>query len=243
MNDYSRGSLGEVRDAQQLRISEVFSSLQGEGPSSGAPCVFVRLALCNLRCSWCDTKYTWDFERYSYADEVTEVPVAQLAAELTAAPEQRVVLTGGEPLLQQAGLARLLQLIPASVAVEVETNGTLAPDEALLARVDQWNVSPKLAHAGDALARRLRPAALAALAASTRAYLKFVVRGAADMAELDALVEQLGWPRERVFLMPEATSAAEHADRAPEIAALCQAHGYRFSARLHVLLWGGERGR
>ncbi|HYO97274.1 MAG TPA: 7-carboxy-7-deazaguanine synthase QueE, partial [Polyangiaceae bacterium] len=171
MNDYSHGSLGNVRDAQQLRISEVFSSLQGEGPSSGAPSVFVRLALCNLRCSWCDTKYTWDFEQYRYEDEVTEVPVAQLAAELAAAPEQRVVLTGGEPLLQQAGLTRLLELIPASIAVEVETNGTLVPEEALLARVDQWNVSPKLAHTGDPLAQRLRPAALTALATSARAYL------------------------------------------------------------------------
>ncbi|MGE0321573.1 MAG: hypothetical protein AB7S68_04680, partial [Polyangiaceae bacterium] len=66
-----------------LRISEVFASIQGEGVSLGAPCVFLRLALCNLRCSWCDTKYTWDWSQYRYADEVRERTLDEVLGEVS----------------------------------------------------------------------------------------------------------------------------------------------------------------
>ena len=229
--------------ADTLKINEIFASLQGEGPSLGAPSLFVRLALCNLRCDWCDTRYTWDFERYDPAREIHPTPVAEVAARIASAPDRRVVITGGEPLMQQAPLARLFELIPSSTAVEVETNGTVAPEPALAARVDQWNVSPKLAHAGDSADRRIRLDSLAALRDTGRAFLKFVLRSAADLAEAHALVDALAWPRERVFLMPEASTPDLHAERAASVAALCEEHGYRFTPRLHVLLWRGERAR
>ena len=60
----------------KLKLSEVFESIQGEGPSAGLPCVFVRLATCNLHCSYCDTKYTWDWQNYDYEREVRVVPLA-----------------------------------------------------------------------------------------------------------------------------------------------------------------------
>lgn len=228
---------------ESFKLSEVFSSLQGEGPSAGAPALFVRLALCNLRCSWCDTRYTWDFERFDYDAEVRSVPLAELSARIRDSREGRVIFTGGEPLLQQGTLAKLLQTLPDTLAIEVETNGTLAPEPALAARVDQWNVSPKLAHAGDPESRRIRPDALRALRATERAFLKFVLTREADLSEVDALVAELDWPRERVLLMPEGTTAEEHGRRAGLVAELCQRRGFRFSPRLHVTLWGGARGR
>ena len=79
--------------------------------------------------------------------------------------------------------------------IEVETNGTLAPEPALAARVDQWNVSPKLAHAGDPEARRIRIDALLALRDTGRAFLKFVLQSEQDWHETEALIERLGWPR------------------------------------------------
>ena len=94
-----------------LRLSEVFDSIQGEGVSLGKPCRFVRLALCNLHCHYCDTKYTWDFERFDYDAEVREVSVASLAEQFRSAPAKHVVLTGGEPLLQQRALSQVLALI------------------------------------------------------------------------------------------------------------------------------------
>ena len=232
-----------VTPPELLKLSEVFSSLQGEGPSAGAPALFVRLALCNLRCTWCDTRYTWDFERYDYDREVKSVPLAELSQQIRASGEGRVIFTGGEPLLQQRALAKLIETLPGSLTLEVETNGTLEPDPALAARVDQWNVSPKLAHAGDPESRRIRSDALLSLRRTERAFLKFVLRSEGDLAEVDALIHALDWPRERVLLMPEATSAEEHTARAGLVAELCQRRGFRFSPRLHVTLWGGARGR
>jgi organic radical activating enzyme len=232
-----------VRDPDVFKLSEIFTSLQGEGPSAGAPAVFVRLALCNLRCSWCDTRYTWDFDRYRYDDEVRETSVIEVLERVEASGARRLIVTGGEPLLQSAAIERLLGRLPADFTVEVETNGTLLPSPALLARVDQWNVSAKLAHSGESRERRLKPAALATLRDTGRAYLKLVVEGEADRDEVQALIDQLEWPRDRVYLMPQAALRDAHERGALPVAKLCGELGVRFSPRLHVLLWGGERGR
>lgn len=229
--------------APAVRLSELFSSLQGEGPSLGSPALFVRLALCNLRCRWCDTRYTWDFERYDYEREVFTLSAEELVARIVSSGARRVIFTGGEPLLQQRALQRVIGALDPATQIEIETNGTLAPEAALLARVNQWNVSPKLAHAGDDAARRIRLEALRALRQSERAFLKFVVESAGDSEEILALVRELDWPAERVCLMPQATSASELTQRSGFVAELCQRAGFRFSPRLHVLLWGGERGR
>ena len=225
-----------------LKVSEIFESLQGEGVSSGAPCVFVRLAQCNLHCSWCDTKYTWDFERYAYDDEVSERSVAEVAQLVNAAASRRLVLTGGEPLLQQRPLKELFARLAPDIVVEVETNGTIVPEPAALSRVNQWNVSPKLANAGDPEQFRIRPEALTALRDSGRAYLKLVVSGERDFAEADALVERLGWPSDHVLLMPEAADREQLRARSCAVADAARARSYRFSSRLHLELWGGRRG-
>ena len=225
-----------------LKVSEIFQSLQGEGVSSGAPCVFVRLAQCNLHCTWCDTKYTWDFERYRYEDEVREQTVAEVAQIVNAAPSRRLVLTGGEPLIQQRALKEFFARLAPDIAVEVETNGTIVPESAALARVNQWNVSPKLSNAGDPEQFRIRPEALAALRDSGRAYLKLVVDGDADFAEADALVARLSWPSDRVSLMPQAADREQLRARSFAVAEAARVRSYRFSSRLHLELWGGRRG-
>jgi organic radical activating enzyme len=226
-----------------IELSETFSSIQGEGASAGEPCLFVRLALCNLRCSWCDTKYTWDFRTHRYEDEVQTRSLESILAEILRAPERRVVITGGEPLVQQRALVPLLQRVPRGIVIEVETNGTLLPDAVLLERVDQWNVSPKLANAGEAERRRVHLDVLRTLAQTGRAYLKLVLEGPEDLAEAEALVTAAEWPKNRVLLMPRASTRAEYERVAPQVAALCAAPEYRFSPRLHVVQWDGARGR
>ncbi|HKO51429.1 MAG TPA: 7-carboxy-7-deazaguanine synthase QueE [Polyangiaceae bacterium] len=225
-----------------LKISEIFESLQGEGVSTGAPCVFVRLAQCNLHCSWCDTKYTWDFARYSYEDEVREQSVAEIAQLVNSTVSRRLVLTGGEPLLQQRALKEFFARLAPDIVVEVETNGTIVPEPAALSRVNQWNVSPKLSNAGDPEHFRIRPEALTALRDSGKAHLKLVVDCDADFAEADALVARLAWPKERVALMPQATNREQLRDRSFAVAEAARARSYRFSSRLHLELWGGRRG-
>jgi 7-carboxy-7-deazaguanine synthase len=226
-----------------LRLSEIFESIQGEGASAGAPSVFVRLATCNLRCSWCDTKYTWDWSQHRYEDEVRHVDVAEVAAQvLSKSDTHHLVVTGGEPLLQDGALVTLLAALPPERYVEMETNGTLLPSAALAGRVDQWNVSPKLANSGEPAVRRLVPSALAAFAATGRAWLKLVVETEGDLTETDELVRLLGWPLERVLLMPQAGSKEELAARAPLVERWARSRGVGTSPRLHVERWGGRRG-
>jgi organic radical activating enzyme len=224
-----------------FKLSEIFESLQGEGASAGQPAVFLRLALCNLRCTWCDTKYTWDFDSFRYEDEVHPTSTADVVAKIRAASARRLIITGGEPLLQEA---KLLELLPAlgDFVIEIETNGTRKPGPELLARVDQWNVSPKLASSGEPRERSFHPEALFALRDSGRAYLKLVVASEADFAEADRVLAELDWPRERVLLMPEARTRSELEARSPLVAAAALRRGVRFSSRLHVALWDGRRG-
>jgi organic radical activating enzyme len=225
-----------------LRVSEVFESVQGEGANTGKPCIFIRLAHCNLTCSWCDTKYTWDFASYDYAREVSLVPVRELAQRVQSAPSGHLVVTGGEPLLQQRALVRLLAELDPQIGVEVETNGTVVPLPALSARVNHWNVSPKLSHAGDRRSLRIRTDALATLRDTGCAWLKLVVCTAGDLQEIVELAAELRWPNERVLLMPQAATAAELRARLPEVKAWAAEHGYGWSTRLHIELWGGRRG-
>lgn len=225
-----------------LKLSELFVSLQGEGPSLGKPCVFLRLAGCNLHCRFCDTKYTWDFQTYVYEDEVRVRAIADVADEIVATGQSRLVITGGEPLIQRRALERLLALLPATFVVEVETNGTFSPGDVLEARVDQWNVSPKLENGGDPRAARVVPSALAALVATGRAYLKFVLDDPRDADEALSLAQELGVATDRVLFMPQAANRDELHARAPLVSAEALARGVGYSHRLHVELWGGRRG-
>ena len=227
---------------RSLKVSEVFESIQGEGASAGEPAVFLRLATCNLHCSWCDTKYTWDFNNHAYEAEVTTRLVDDVGRQIQAAAARRLVVTGGEPLLQQAGLAQLLHQLSTDHFVEVETNGTLEPKPELARRVDQWNVSPKLSGSGNRPGLRIRPRALAALAATGRAWLKLVVADEGDVLEAEQLIGELAWPKARVLFMPQARTRRELVLRAPFVENAARARGVGVSPRLHVERWDGRRG-
>jgi 7-carboxy-7-deazaguanine synthase len=227
----------------ELAVSEVFESVQGEGASAGEPCVFLRLAYCNLRCSWCDTKYTWDFTRFRFEDEVRFETLGDVAERLERFRSKRLVVTGGEPLLQAPALEQLFDVLAPTLAIELETNGTLAPSPRLLARVTQWNVSPKLAHGGDPATKRLRFEVLSALSPLPHAYLKLVVEGAHDLAEAEAVIAGSGWARERVLLMAQASSRVELRTRGALVESAARERGLRYSPRLHVERWDGARGK
>lgn len=230
---------------------EIFASVQGEGPSAGAPVAFVRLSRCNLACQWCDTPYTWHFDgderahrggiTYDRRANQVSVPVADVAARIRALGQSRLVVTGGEPLLQAGPLAQLLEMLD-DMSVEVETNGTTTAPPRLDIRIDQFNVSPKLAHSGNAAALALLPERLAAYAADPRAMFKFVIAAPGDVAEVLALKRAYAIPPARIFLMPEGTDSA--ALRAPMewLVPLCLEHGLRLSDRLHIHLFGDTRG-
>ncbi len=230
---------------------EIFASLQGEGPSLGRPVAFVRLSRCNLACTWCDTAYTWRFEgdnrphrdgrAFERAANQLVLDEAEVAARIMALGLDRLVITGGEPLLQGAALARMVALL-AGISVEIETNGTVAPHPALDCLVAQYNVSPKLAHSGNPAELALVPERLTAWAADPRAWFKFVVAAPEQVAEVLALAEEYGIPPGRIYLMPEGTDTITLRERERWLAPLALTHGMRMSDRLHIHLYGDTRG-
>ena len=225
-------------------VPEIFHSLQGEGANIGTATVFLRLAQCNLACSWCDTKYTWDWDNYSYEDEVMTLSVEEVMDAVLAYGCPHLVVTGGEPLLQQRDLASLgAGLKDAGFYCEVETNGTILPIPELARSIDQWNVSPKLANSGNPLARRVLPEVLEGFSDLPNALFKFVIATPADLDEVLGLRDRYHIPNERIILMPEGTSAAALRDRSPWVSDACVKEGFRFSTRLHILLWADQRGR
>jgi organic radical activating enzyme len=231
---------------------EIFASLQGEGASVGKPTAFVRLSRCNLACRWCDTAYTWRFtgDNRPHRDDLAferganqvVLDEEDVAARIAALGQDRLVITGGEPLLQGAALARMVALLPPGTAIEVETNGTVAPHPALDPLVSQYNVSPKLAHSGNPAELALVPERLAAWAADPRAWFKFVIASPDDLAEVLALRLGDALPAGRIFLMPEGTDSATINTRLRWLAPLALEHGLRLTDRLHIHLYGDTRG-
>lgn len=231
-----------------MRMIEMFYSLQGEGMLAGVPSVFVRLAGCPFRCRWCDTAYAWDYA----AGE--DLGVDRIVERMGRWSCRHVVLTGGEPmtgpdLSARAGLAELTHRLEGlDKHITIETAGTLfTPDLAC----DLMSISPKLSSsqsnpAGAATTHQAGMVDVQALSRLISAYpyqLKFVVQTPEDMHEVHRILDQSGpVDTERVMLMPEARTREELLARSPMVAALCKEAGFRFSQRLHILLWGNQRG-
>jgi 7-carboxy-7-deazaguanine synthase len=216
-----------------VRVSELFLSLQGEGPSAGSPAHFVRLQGCDVGCRWCDTRYAWD---------AAGGRVLELAALWTEAralgPAPMLVVTGGEPLECPELGALLDEALGRWDRVEVETSGLLPPP--LTHRRLAWNVSPKLPsvtpRAADTWAHT------AAWIAEPNATFKLVVGDDPDLEDALRLIERHRLPRERVMLMPEGLTDEALRPRALALVPACVRHGLRLSPRLQVWLWGARRG-
>jgi 7-carboxy-7-deazaguanine synthase len=241
-------------------IPEIFKSVQGEGRSAGRIRTFVRLSGCNLYCTWCDTAYTWNWRdnprphvldrpgaphAFVRAEEELRLDVDTIADRIVAMGAEGVVITGGEPLGQMAGVASLIAAIRArqpGAAIEIETNGTIAPSEALVQSVNLFMVSPKLGHAGVDARLALRPKVLRGFAGQDSAFFKFVARDATDVDEVAALADRIGIPRDRVYIMPEGTTATALDRVGAGIVDAVIGHGFAYSDRLHIRLFGDKRG-
>lgn len=240
---------------------EIFYTIQGEGRHVGRPSVFVRASLCNLHCHWCDTDYTWNWEgtrfehandampgyaKYAKSEWICEIPSDDLAQQIAMAyPCRNIVLTGGEPLLQQEGFAALMRAMKAmddGYFFEVETNGTLAPDPDFDRLIGQYNVSPKLANSRNEQQLRERPEALLFFAKSEKAYFKFVIAEKEDLGETLAICSRYGIPTYKIWLMPEGRSKEALQQRRLWLVEACKEHGFSYSDRLHIQAWGDRRG-
>jgi len=243
-----------------LKVNEMFGpTIQGEGKSVGKEVVFLRLSMCNLHCIWCDTPYTWNWfgtifahpQKYDRAKEECSMTTQDVLTSLRNLAERMdnkaLVVSGGEPLLQQAGLVEVLKhlklryLKSDSWWIEVETNGTIAPTNQMIALVDQFNVSPKLTNSQNPDRLRERPEVMKALAALPSSTFKFVISSVLDVNEVEKMVKTYNIPRHRVFLMPEGRTREELGKTRKMTLELSRCLGVNFSDRLHILRFGAKR--
>jgi len=226
-----------------MRIAEIFYSVQGEGSLVGVPSLFVRTSGCNLRCSWCDTPYT------SWSPEGEDLSIGEIldrAESLNAfGAAKHVVLTGGEPMIAPAIVELSERLRERGMHITVETAGTVFAPVAC----DLMSISPKLANSTPegvfkAQHEKLRQQAdvLRRLMANYDYQLKFVITREEDIGEVRAVVSQLNAPSGKVILMPEGINAEALRERGVWLTEICKRHGFRFSPRMHVDLYGNRRG-
>ena len=103
----------------EIKVSEIFTSFQGEGPYIGTPATFLRLYGCNLDCEWCDTDIS-TYEMLS-VDDVAEILMTQMEFNNI----NLLVITGGEPTLQMEEIKRLIKELPEDIKIQLETNGSI----------------------------------------------------------------------------------------------------------------------
>ena len=196
-----------------MRLTEIFYSMQGEGPAMGRPATFVRLAGCNLSCQGCDTdqKPCRDFS---------------LADVLESIKGPRAVITGGEPTLQMEQLSELISLLHSrGIEIDIETNGTNPIPEETLKQIHYAVVSPKLGSNFH----------LDFWAGKENVHIKFVL-GKAPWCWTPALLEQVvpDLARERVWIMAYGTD--QDMQGAREAWDLALRLGVNYSDRLHIRL-------
>lgn len=246
-----------VTPERELSISEIFGpTIQGEGPSQGRCVVFLRLGLCNLDCSWCDTPYTWDWTgkngvKYDKDTELKRLTVSNIYDQLDnlcSTLTDRVVISGGEPLLQQSSLVVLIdKLFANGITTEIETNGTVLLSDEMLTLdhigAVSFNCSPKLANSGVSLDKRIKSDALNTLRQASTVF-KFVVSTDADIKEIDDLLTTTlhGVPTQNVYIMPEGTTQNKIGSRLGWAFNIASQRGWSLSPRLHVLAFNDKRG-
>ena len=226
-----------------MQVNEIFKSIQGEGPNFGKPAIFLRTAQCNLKCTWCDTKYTWDWKNYDFQKEVKEMTIDEVKDAILDLEIKHLVITGGEPLLQQDDLADLLSFLKPDFYVEVETNCTILPNKMLTDLIDQWNVSPKTKNSGNPLELCENNECYYFFANQENCFFKYVVENESDIPEIKKFVTKYNIPENRVQLMTQASTKEEISMIEKSISELAKLHNFSFSPRLHVAMWGSQRGK
>lgn len=236
-----------------LNVSEWFTSIQGEGLSSGTPCHFIRLFGCNLNCWFCDSKFSrvgTEYKKLKYID------IINLCKEWRKKYPNigRIIISGGEVFLQNI-IPLLMILKIFNFKVEIETNGTLPSygmnDKNLIQQVykkelvDQINICPKLEGSQEkGKVHKMNNKSKFEQFKNFNYIVKFVIGNRKDLYNAKLLIEKCSIPKERIWLMP-LTIFNEEKDLGINklVWQMCLENNYRFCYRLHVAIWGNKRGK
>lgn len=242
-----------------MELSEMFKSVQGEGKRSGVPSFFIRTNYCNLRCRFtggnlCDTPYTsWD---PSDSLNIGKTEVSYIAGEFASSGCRDVVITGGEPAMQKDELLELciaLRSVNPDCFITLETNGTVFGEFAR--HINLASISQKLLssvpyagkHEEMHLSNMLNTYALKNYAGLKEQGVidvqwKFVFTGESDVAEILKLKSEIGMDSRDIYLMPEGITREQLEAKRDAAVTACLKHGFNYTDRLHILIWGNKRG-
>jgi 7-carboxy-7-deazaguanine synthase len=239
----------------KLAVSEVFYSIQGEGATMGKPSVFVRLGGCNLMCGGMGTQFdgelhngaTWRCDTVEVWMRAKSKPFKDILPDdcLNAIMnDAHLIVTGGEPLMQQDAVKEFIlfvrELINPNVFVEIETNGTIEPNEALKQQVDLFNVSPKLSNSGNDKSQTFNKKALKTFNEISSIF-KFVVSNEKDYEEIIADYSEI-IDRDKVYLMPAGENQELLNQNKEYVAELCITEHFNYCTRLHIEIWNQKTG-
>jgi len=224
-----------------VQIAEIFESIQGEGPWAGTSSLFIRTSGCNLRCWFCDTPYT------SWKPEGTARSLEELVRRVADCQAPDVVLTGGEPMLVPDLVPLTQRCRELGRRVTIETAGTV--DQPV--ECDLMAISPKLSNSvpNDPAwhdrheQARFRPLVIRSLLSRYNCILKFVIDRPEDVEEVQQWLSN--FPEADpgiVWLMPQARTREQLAEKADWLRRLARKHGFNFSSRLHIEMFGNVRG-
>lgn len=226
---------------------KIFFTLQGEGQSIGKPAVFLRLKFCNLRCGFCDTPFAVFPDREDFKKEGEQWTLQETADRIKAIwdvkndkIQKRLVITGGEPMLQYKAIDNLLDLLP-DWKFEIETNGTIEYTTYMANREVQFNISPKLNNSGNSLTLRYNKKVLRAFNIIPSSTFKFVVMENKDLEEIQKIINECGLDNNKIILMPEGVTIEAISKHGRDVADLCKEKGWRLVPRLQIFLWGLRR--
>lgn len=227
-----------------MQISEIFYSIQGEGPHIGVPAIFLRLSGCNLRCVWCDSKFTWNMKSGK------QMSTKQIIKALKKYPCKHLIITGGEPLLQQSAIRELLEELNSDNSlstkkstkshtyfIEIETSGSIQPQINEL--INQYNCSPKLSNSKN---RQINYQLSLPKFPKEKTWYKFVVDQPSDLGEIKKFIKDHKLPKDKIILIPQGITKIDILKRSKWLAETCKKENWRFSTRLHIEIWGNRRG-
>jgi 7-carboxy-7-deazaguanine synthase len=239
---------------------EIFHSVQGEGKNMGNPSVFIRTSLCNLHCIWCDTDYTWNWEKtrfkhnkdkdpnykkYKMNEMILELTIEDIYKRVKATNCYNIVLTGGEPMLQKDELAELMEFFKKKdekYFFEIETNGTIIPTPQFDNLIDQYNVSPKLKNSNNPKKLREKPKAYRFFSDNEKSVFKFVVSNKEDLNEILDIISKYSIKNDKIYLMPEGINKKELKERQLWLVEICKKYNMKYTDRLHIHIFGDKRG-
>lgn len=261
--------------SKKLLVNEMFASIAGEGLYAGTPNFFIRLVGCNLYCSWkgvmgasmCDSIYA---SHPSCNSEIKYKTVGEVYEAFEKLMNQypnihQLTITGGEPLLQRDGITQFLKMLPQSIDVSFETNGTQLP--ILESNIDLWTVSPKLGSScyfencssvpvalqEKHKKERINIPVLSEFVSkcSENMIFKFVVADENDINEIkDILTRVYEYTpdiseediRRLVYIMPCGETEEKLQKSRLLCVETCKENGWNYTDRLQIIIYGDKRG-